>query len=191
MGICGTAMSSLAGLLQARGYQISGSDQKFYPPASIELKSRKIKTFTGYREENIHAHLDLVIVGNVISRRMPECQALMKKGVPYISLTDAVNQILIKDKVCPIMITGTHGKTTASFLAAWVLDQCKTNPSFIIGGVDQVFRSGYRDTDSPYVVLEGDEYDTAFFDKNPKFLNYRPQFVLLTSIEWDHCGYLS
>ena len=185
MGVCGTAMSSLAGLLVEQGYFVSGSDQSFYPPASEELKRLGIRILKGYKAENIHSRLDLVVVGNVISKNMPEAQALLRSGLPYLSLPEILNPLVIKKKNS-IMVCGTHGKTTISFLSAWVLDQCGLNPGFMIGGVAENFKSGFRLKDSNWFIVEGDEYDTAFFEKTPKFVHYISTHRILTNVEFDH-----
>ncbi|MDE0119776.1 MAG: Mur ligase family protein [Bdellovibrionales bacterium] len=185
MGVCGTAMSSLAGLLKKMGYNVRGSDNHFYPPVSEELKKMGIFTIHGYKAENIHSGLDLVIVGNVISRNMPEAQALLKSGLPYISLPSALNSFIIGTKT-GVMICGTHGKTTVSCLSAWVLQECGLNPGFMIGGVAENFDRSFHLNDSHWFVLEGDEYDTAFFEKTPKCIHYNATYTLLNNIEFDH-----
>ena len=185
MGISGTAMSALAGLLQAQGYKVQGSDKNFYPPIGEELKKLNIPLTKGYRAENIHAGLDLVIVGNVISKHFPSAQALLKSQIPYMSLPEALNHFALKDKKS-IMVCGTHGKTTVSCLSAYVLKECGLAPSFMIGGVAENFKKGFYLSQSPWFVLEGDEYDTAFFEKSPKFIHYHAHYVLLNNIEFDH-----
>ena len=185
MGVCGTAMSSLAGLLKKRGYNVRGSDNHFYPPVSEELKKMGISTVHGYRSENIHSGLDLVIVGNVISKNMPEAKALLKSGLPYMSLPSALNSFVIGKKK-GVMICGTHGKTTISSLSAWVLHECGLDPGFMIGGVAENFDSSFQLSDSNWFLLEGDEYDTAFFEKTPKCIHYNTTYTLLNNIEFDH-----
>ena len=185
MGVCGTAMSSLAGLLKEKGYRVCGSDKAFYPPISEELKRMGIPTFKGYKAENIHKGLDLVVVGNVISKNMPEAQALLSSGLPYISLPEALNSFIIEKKNTA-MVCGTHGKTTISCLLTWVLQECGLKPGFMIGGVSENFKSGYRLSDSSWFVLEGDEYDTAFFEKTPKCIHYQATHTILSNIEFDH-----
>ena len=185
MGVCGTAMSSLAGLLKEKGYVVCGSDKTFYPPISEELEKMDIPTFKGYRAENIHKGLDLVVVGNVISKNMSEAQALLSSGLPYISLPEALNSFIIEKKNT-VMVCGTHGKTTISCLLAWVLQECGFNPGFMIGGISENFKTGYRFSDSPWFVLEGDEYDTAFFEKTPKCIHYHATHTVLSNIEFDH-----
>jgi len=185
MGVCGTAMSSLAGLLKKRGHIVCGSDRNFYPPISEHLKHMGIKTFKGYKKEHIHSGLDLVIVGNVISKNIPEAKALLSSRVPYITLPEALNTFITEDKNV-IMVCGTHGKTTVSCLAAWVLNECGLYPGFMIGGISDNFKTNFRLTDSKWFVIEGDEYDTSFFEKSPKFLHYKATHTLLNNIEFDH-----
>ena len=185
MGICGTAMSSLAGLLKEKGYDICGSDRSFYPPISDELKRMGIPTFTGYKAQNIHSGLDLVVVGNVISRSLPEAQALLSADLPYINLPEALNSFVIGNKNT-VMVCGTHGKTTISCLVAWVLHECGLDPGFMIGGVSENFKTGYHLSNSNWFVVEGDEYDTAFFEKTPKCVHYHSTHTLLSNIEFDH-----
>ena len=186
MGICGTAMSSLAGLLKSKGHHVQGSDQNFYPPISDELKQMGIPTFSGYKEKHIHSDLDLVVVGNVISKKMPEAQALLKSNVPYMHLPEALNAFVLKERI-PVMVCGTHGKTTVSGLCAHVLQECGWDPGFMVGGVLENFKRGYKiGRTSSFFVVEGDEYDTAFFEKTPKFLHYHSVYTLLNNIEFDH-----
>ena len=185
MGVCGTAMSSLAGLLKEKGYNVCGSDRSFYPPVSDELKRMDICTIKGYKKENIHSDLDLVIVGNVISKNLPESQALLNSNLPYMSLPEALNAFVIEKKNT-VMVCGTHGKTTVSCLSAWLLHECGLNPGFLIGGVSENFKTGFRFGKSNWFVVEGDEYDTAFFEKTPKFIHYHSTHTLLNNIEFDH-----
>jgi UDP-N-acetylmuramate: L-alanyl-gamma-D-glutamyl-meso-diaminopimelate ligase len=185
MGICGTGMGSLAGMLKAQGYHITGSDQAVYPPMSTFLAGLGIDLKPGYGPENLASHPDLVIVGNVITRVNPEAQELMRLGLPFLSLPQALAQFFLKDRI-PLVITGTHGKTTTASLLASILDQSGLSPGFMIGGILKGYERNYQIGSGPYFVIEGDEYDTAFFDKGPKFLHYRPHYAVLTSIEFDH-----
>lgn len=185
MGICGTAMGSLAGILKSMGYQVSGSDQSVYPPMSTQLTNLGIKLQEGYRAENLHPRPDMVIVGNVISKNNPEAQALLSSDIPYTSLPKAMGEFVI-DKRQSIVMAGTHGKTTTTSMMAWVAETCGLKPGFLIGGVPENFSHSFRKPDGDWFVIEGDEYDTAFFDKVPKFVHYRPKHVILTSIEFDH-----
>jgi UDP-N-acetylmuramate: L-alanyl-gamma-D-glutamyl-meso-diaminopimelate ligase len=183
--ICGVGMASLAGLLQARGYRITGSDQNIYPPMSAYLKEIGVHVLPGYRAEHVSPRPDLVIIGNAISRDNPEADAVLKQQIPYISFPEALGSFLIGERIS-VVVAGTHGKTTTTALAAWVLNSAGLDPGFFVGGVPLNFGSGWRTGAGAHVVLEGDEYDTAFFDKGPKFLHYRPQHVIVTSVEFDH-----
>jgi len=185
MGICGTAMASLAGLLKDRGYHVTGSDQNVYPPMSTQLERIGIKIMEGYRRENLASNPDLVIVGNVISRQMEEAQGLLDSSIPFTSLPSAMGQLVI-DQRHSIVVAGTHGKTTTTSLTAWVAEQLALKPGFLIGGIPKNFDLSYRVPEGEWFVIEGDEYDTAFFDKVPKFIHYRPRSVILTSVEFDH-----
>jgi UDP-N-acetylmuramate: L-alanyl-gamma-D-glutamyl-meso-diaminopimelate ligase len=185
IAICGVGMASLAGLLQAQGYRVTGSDQNIYPPMSTYLEEMGIEVLAGYKEENLKEAPDLVVVGNAVSRDNPEVQALLRLGVPYISFPQALGKFMIDEK-SSVVISGTHGKTTTTALMAWVLAKAGWDPSFFIGGIPKDFPGGFRQGKGSWVVLEGDEYDSAFFDKGPKFLHYRPEKVILTGLEFDH-----
>ncbi len=185
IAICGVGMASLAGLLQDRGYHVTGSDQNIYPPMSTYLAEIGIEVMAGFSAEHLDSSPDFVIIGNVVSRGNPEAEYVLKRGVPYNSFPQALGQFLI-GKRRSLVVTGTHGKTTTTALAAWVLSRAGLDPGFFVGGVPLNFGSGWRTGNGDYVVLEGDEYDSAFFDKGPKFLHYRPRHVILTSVEFDH-----
>ncbi|HVO95257.1 MAG TPA: UDP-N-acetylmuramate:L-alanyl-gamma-D-glutamyl-meso-diaminopimelate ligase [Terriglobales bacterium] len=185
IAICGVGMASLAGLLQSRGYRITGSDQNVYPPMSTYLESIGIDVLSGFRAEHISPRPDLVVVGNAVSRNNSEADAVLAADIPYISFAEALGRYLISDRTS-LVVAGTHGKTTTTALAAWVLSRAGLDPGFFVGGVPLNFGSGWKSGAGPHVVLEGDEYDTAFFDKGPKFLHYRPKHVILTSVEFDH-----
>ena len=185
IAICGVGMASLAGLLQSQGYRVTGSDQNVYPPMSTYLQGIGIPILSGYREEHLSPRPDLVVIGNAVSRSNPEAEAVLNQGLPYISFPQALGQFLIRSRTS-LVVAGTHGKTTTSALAAWVLTRAGLDPGFFIGGVPLNFGSGWNPGNGDYVVLEGDEYDSAFFDKGPKFLHYRPHNVILTSVEFDH-----
>jgi UDP-N-acetylmuramate: L-alanyl-gamma-D-glutamyl-meso-diaminopimelate ligase len=185
MGVGGTAMGSFAGMLKEAGYEVTGSDQNVYPPMSTQLARWGIPVKEGYRPENLEPRPDLVIVGNVITRKNPEAEALLASGAPFMSFPAAFAELFLAGKH-PVVIAGTHGKTTTSSLAAWLLAAGGLDPSFLIGGVTRNWGSNFRlGTGAPFVV-EGDEYDTAFFDKGPKFLHYRPRTAVVTSVEFDH-----
>lgn len=185
MGICGTGMGSLAGMLKEQGYHLTGSDQAVYPPMSTFLAHLGIAVTQGYSPANLLPRPDLVIVGNVITRVNPEAQELIRLQIPFLSLPQALARFFLKDKI-PLVITGTHGKTTTAALLASILDQAGLSPGFMIGGILKGYERNYQIGKGPYFVIEGDEYDTAFFDKGPKFLHYRPHYAVLTSIEFDH-----
>jgi UDP-N-acetylmuramate: L-alanyl-gamma-D-glutamyl-meso-diaminopimelate ligase len=185
MGICGTGMGSLAGMLNERGYRITGSDQAVYPPMSTFLEKLGIAVRQGYGPENLDPPPDLVIVGNVITRDNPEARELIRRDLPCLSLPQALAHFFLEGKR-PLVITGTHGKTTTSALLASILDQAGLAPGFMVGGILQGYERNYQLGRGEYFVIEGDEYDTAFFDKGPKFLHYRPYLAVLTSIEFDH-----
>ncbi len=185
MGICGTGMASLAGILKEKGYSVSGSDQNIYPPMSHFLEKLSIPVLSGYKPDNLSPKPDLIIVGNVITKYNPEAVELSRLGIPYLSLPQALKIFAMEGKRS-IVITGTHGKTTTSALASWILDQAGLDPSFMVGGILHNFPGNFRLGEGPYIVIEGDEYDTAFFDKGPKFLHYSPWIAILTSIEFDH-----
>jgi UDP-N-acetylmuramate: L-alanyl-gamma-D-glutamyl-meso-diaminopimelate ligase len=185
MGICGTGMASLAGILRYKGYSITGSDENIYPPMSDFLRDLSIPIFEGYKPENLAVAPDLVIVGNVITRHNPEAIELSNIGVPYLSFPQAIRHFAINGKKS-IVISGTHGKTTTSSLITWILEKSGMDPGFMIGGILNNFQKNFKIGDGPFFVVEGDEYDTAFFDKGPKFLHYSPWITILTSIEFDH-----
>jgi len=185
MGICGTAMASLAGILKHEGRLVTGSDQNVYPPMSGFLEALSIKVLEGYTAENLHPVPDLVIVGNVITKLNPEAVELARLGIPYLSLPQALQAFAMKGKKS-IVICGTHGKTTTTALIAWVLENAGLDPSFMVGGIPRNFEGSFKLGKGPHFVIEGDEYDTAFFDKGPKFLHYSPWLTVLTSIEFDH-----
>jgi UDP-N-acetylmuramate: L-alanyl-gamma-D-glutamyl-meso-diaminopimelate ligase len=185
MGICGTAMASLAGLLKDRGYKVTGSDANPYPPMSTQIENLGIKLMKGYGASNLHPRPDYVIVGNVISANNEEAQELLKLGIPYTSLPKALGEHIIQNRES-IVISGTHGKTTTTSMMAWVAEFCGHQPGFLIGGIPKNFAQSFKNPVGNYFVIEGDEYDTAFFDKVPKFIHYRPRHVILTSIEFDH-----
>lgn len=185
MGICGTGVGALAGMLKSAGFVVTGSDQQVYPPMSDFLAGQNIVVQSGYSSDNLEPLPDLVVVGNVIRRDNPEALALAELGIPYVSFPQALGHFFIRDKIS-LVITGTHGKTTTSSLLATLLREIGAEPSFMIGGLVQAFGRNFNVTEGKYFVAEGDEYDTAFFDKGPKFLHYRPQIAILTSIEFDH-----
>jgi UDP-N-acetylmuramate: L-alanyl-gamma-D-glutamyl-meso-diaminopimelate ligase len=182
---CGTGMGTLACILKEMGYSISGSDQNIYPPMSDFLNEKGIPLFKGYNPANLNPRPDLVIIGNAVTRQNVEAQAVLQKGIPYMSMPQAVNRFIAKDKKI-ILVTGTHGKTTTASIMAHILYTAGMDPSFMIGGILKDFNSSFRIGSGDYMVIEGDEYDTAFFDKGPKFMHYDPDITLMTGIEFDH-----
>ncbi|MEW6218339.1 MAG: UDP-N-acetylmuramate:L-alanyl-gamma-D-glutamyl-meso-diaminopimelate ligase [Thermodesulfobacteriota bacterium] len=185
MGICGTGMAALAGLLQEAGFVVTGSDTATYPPMSLFLAEKGIPVAEGYRAANLDPRPDLVVVGNVIRATNPEAQALAALAVPYLSMPQALGHFFLAG-ARSLVVAGTHGKTTTSSLLASVLHHAGLTPGFLIGGLVQGFGANHALGGGQYFVVEGDEYDTAFFDKGPKFLHYRPGIAILTSIEFDH-----
>ncbi|MBD3308941.1 UDP-N-acetylmuramate:L-alanyl-gamma-D-glutamyl-meso-diaminopimelate ligase [candidate division KSB3 bacterium] len=185
MAICGMAMGSLAGMLKAAGYDVRGSDEQVYPPMSDQLDRLGIPYFEGFRASNLDWHPDLVVVGNVITRANPEATALRERGLPYASMPETLAKLFIRNRHS-IVVTGTHGKTTTSGVIAWTLAQAGRDPGFMIGGVLKNFDTTSQIGTGDDFVVEGDEYDTAYFDKVPKFVHYRPTTGIITSIEYDH-----
>lgn len=186
IGICGTGMGSLAGLLKELGYEVSGSDFNAYPPMSDALAEQNIPVLTPYQIENIKsAEPDLVIVGNAIVSKNPEAQYLLQSEIPYLSMPQALNHFFLSQKEV-IVVSGTHGKTTTTSILAYLLQELGQDPSYMIGGISQNFSKSFHIGKGEYFVIEGDEYDTAFFDKGPKFLHYNPKHVIMTSLEFDH-----
>jgi len=185
LGVCGTGMAALAGMLQKSGYLVTGSDQQVYPPMSDFLAQAGIAIKSPYAAGNLHPKPDMAIVGNVIRKVNPEAQELARLGIPYLSFPQALAQFFISGKMS-LVVAGTHGKTTTASLLASALHHAGLDPSFMIGGIVREFGGNFRLGHGPQVVLEGDEYDTAFFDKGSKFLHYQPQAAILTSLEFDH-----
>ncbi len=185
-GICGTAMASLAGMLQQKGYSVSGSDSDVYPPMSEFLERLRIPVFKGFNAENIRKSApDLVVIGNALSRGNPEIEYVLDSGIRYTSMAEMMKEFFIRGKNS-IVVTGTHGKTTTTAMLAWILEVAGRKPSFLVGGIVENFGRSFQIAEGPDFVIEGDEYDTAFFDKGPKFLHYLPRIVLLKNIEFDH-----
>ena len=185
IGICGTAMASLAGMLQARGHKVTGSDQNVYPPMSTQLESLGIDIMIGYAAKNARIGADCTIVGNTISRGNPELEEVLNRKLLYRSQAEVVKEEFIRGRRS-LVVAGTHGKTTTTSIATWVAEVGGLNPSFLVGGVVQNFGASFRVTDSEYFVIEGDEYDTAYFDKKPKFMHYLPEIAIVNNIEFDH-----
>jgi len=184
IAVCGTGMGALACMLKDLGFEITGSDQNIYPPMSTFLSEKGIPILKGFSAAHLSDKPDLIIVGNTVSRENSEVQEMIDKSIPCCSMPQAIQHFWGQKKL--LLITGTHGKTTTSSVLAWILKQANEDPTFFIGGIVQNFSSNYCIGNGPYMVIEGDEYDTAFFDKGPKFLHYHPSHVILTSIEFDH-----
>ncbi len=185
IGICGTAMGSTAVALRALGHTISGSDAQVYPPMSDVLRGAGITLSEGYGPQNLPAMADVYVVGNAISRGNAELEAVLEKKLPYVSMAELLKQEVIQGKRS-FVVSGTHGKTTTTTMLAWIFEHAGKNPGFMIGGVPENFTSGARFTDSDIFIIEGDEYDTAYFDKRSKFLHYLPECAIVNNIEFDH-----
>ncbi|HEU4416162.1 MAG TPA: UDP-N-acetylmuramate:L-alanyl-gamma-D-glutamyl-meso-diaminopimelate ligase [Candidatus Angelobacter sp.] len=185
IGICGTAMASLAGLLKQRGFKVTGSDMAAYPPMSDFLASINIPILQPYAEANLKPRPDMVIVGNAISRGNPELEYVLDERILLRSMPDILYDLFLRSRQ-PLVIAGTHGKTTTTSMLAWIFQSAGKDPSFLIGGIAENFGSSFALRQGRHFIIEGDEYDTAFFDKGPKFLHYFPQAAILTSVEFDH-----
>ena len=189
IGICGTAMASLAGMLQERGFRVTGSDAASYPPMSTFLESLGIPVAQPFAEANLGSHSDprpdLVVVGNALSRGNVELERLLDERLPFCSLPQILHDEFLVGKDV-LVVAGTHGKTTTTSMLAWIFETAGLQPSFLIGGIAENFGRSFGLGDGKHFILEGDEYDTAFFDKGPKFLHYFPDSVILTSVEFDH-----
>lgn len=185
IGICGTAMASLAGLLKDRGFKVTGSDLNPYPPMSTQIEGMGIQIQRPYKKENLHPKPDFVVIGNVIPASNEEAMEVNALSLPYCSLPQAMGEIIIADRDS-FVIAGTHGKTTTTSLMSWVAENCGLQPGFLIGGIPKNFSQSFKNPAANTFVIEGDEYDTAYFDKVPKFIHYKPKHVVLTSVEFDH-----
>jgi len=186
IGIAGTAMASLAGMLQQRGYEVGGSDEHVYPPMSTYLEQLRIPVLEGYTKEHLETFRpDLVVIGNVAAKTNAEAAATLELDLPYTSMPEAIYSLFIKDKHS-VVVSGTHGKTTTTSLMAWLLEAAGRDPSMVVGGIPLNFNQNFKLGDGPEFVIEGDEYNTAFFDKGPKFLHYHANTLLLNNIEFDH-----
>lgn len=185
MGIGGSGMNALAGLFVEAGWQVRGSDGPIYPPASDELKKLNVAVMEGYKPENLQPAPDLVVVGNVISKGNPEYDALIKTSIPFTSMAQAIAKYFIADKQS-VVVAGTHGKSTTTSMMAFLLNECGEKPGYFVGGIPLNFMKGYQRSLGDYFVIEGDEYDTACFEKTPKFFHYLPRHLILTSVEFDH-----
>jgi len=185
IGICGTAMASMAGMLAERGFRVSGSDAAAYPPMSDFLQSLRIPVSQPFAAENLNPTPDLVVVGNAISRGNIELEHVLDHRIPFCSMPQLLHDEFLRGKEV-LVVAGTHGKTTTTSMLSWIFECAGTCPSFLIGGIAENFGRSFQLGNGKYFILEGDEYDTAFFDKGPKFLHYFPDAVILTSVEFDH-----
>ena len=185
IGICGTAMGSVAAALQERGFKVTGSDESIYPPMSIFLEERGIKLHQGYDKKNIPADADVVVIGNAMKRGNPEVEAVLNRKLFYLSLPEVLKNYFLRGKH-NLVVTGTHGKTTTTSLLAWIMEKGGRKPGYLIGGIPKNLGQGALLNDSKYFVIEGDEYDSAFFDKRSKFVHYLPELVIVNNIEFDH-----
>src|ERR1700736_3436717 len=185
MGVCGTAMGAVAAAIRDLGFVISGSDENVYPPMSTFLAEKQVPISAGYRPENVPDDVDLVVIGNAIFRGNPELESVLKRKLLYRSLPETIKDFFLQGKH-NVVVTGTHGKTTTTALVTWIFSQAGLNPGFLIGGIAKDLQRGASFPDSQYFVLEGDEYDTAFFDKRSKFLHYLPQTLVINNVEFDH-----
>ena len=178
-------MGSVAAALRERGFSVTGSDENIYPPMSIFLEKKGVSLQEGYRAENIPADVDVVVVGNAIKRGNPEVEAVLNRKLFYLSLPEVLKDYFLRGRH-NLVVTGTHGKTTTTALLAWIMEKAGREPGYLIGGLPRNLGQGARLNDSKYFVIEGDEYDTAFFDKRSKFIHYLPELVIVNNIEFDH-----
>jgi UDP-N-acetylmuramate: L-alanyl-gamma-D-glutamyl-meso-diaminopimelate ligase len=185
IGVAGTAMAALAGMLTERGYRVTGSDNQLYEPTASLLKNSRVEVIGSFAASNLNPAPDLVVVGNVIPRANPEAVALLQTDIPYLSMPEALWHFFLQNHRV-LMVAGTHGKTTSTAMMAHVLASANRDPSMLVGGVAKDFGSNYRLGRGEDFVIEGDEYDTAFFDKGPKFLHYRANGAIITAVEFDH-----
>src|SRR5579872_5605998 len=184
-GIGGTAMAAAAAAMQDKGFEVTGSDQNVYEPMASFLASKKIAVMNGYDERNLAHKPDLVVIGNAISRGNPEAEQVLDHKLRYTSLPELLAEFFIRGKRS-LVVSGTHGKTTTTSLLAWVFEHNGFKPSYLIGGIPNNFTQGARFTDSEWFIIEGDEYDTAFFDKRSKFIHYQPEVAIINNLEFDH-----
>jgi UDP-N-acetylmuramate: L-alanyl-gamma-D-glutamyl-meso-diaminopimelate ligase len=185
LGISGTAMGSVAAALKDLGCNVTGSDENVYPPMSTFLTEKGITFQSGYAAANLPPDADVIVVGNAIRRGNPEVEEVLNRKLYYLSLPEVLKEFFLRGKH-NLVVTGTHGKTTTTSLLTWIFEKAGKNPSYMIGGIPHNLSSGARFTDSRYFIIEGDEYDTAFFDKRSKFIHYLPELVIVNNIEFDH-----
>jgi UDP-N-acetylmuramate: L-alanyl-gamma-D-glutamyl-meso-diaminopimelate ligase len=185
LGICGTAMGAVAAALRDQGYDVTGSDEDIYPPMSTFLEEKGIALRKGYRPENLPAEAELIVIGNAIRRGNPEVEAVLNRKLPYTSLPEVLKFFFLGGRH-NLVVTGTHGKTTTTALLAWILESAGLAPGYVIGGLPNNLPQGAQLRPSDHYVIEGDEYDTAFFDKRSKFVHYLPELLIINNIEFDH-----
>ncbi|MDD5365123.1 MAG: UDP-N-acetylmuramate:L-alanyl-gamma-D-glutamyl-meso-diaminopimelate ligase [Gallionellaceae bacterium] len=186
LGICGTFMGGIAVIARQAGHTVTGCDAQVYPPMSTQLESQGIALIEGFGAEQADIGADVFVIGNVVSRgKQPLMEAILDRGLPYVSGPQWLYENVLKDKWV-LAVAGTHGKTTTSAMLAWILEDAKLNPGYLVGGVPMNFEVSARLTESPFFVIEADEYDTAFFDKRSKFVHYRPRTAILNNLEYDH-----
>ncbi|MBI4807520.1 MAG: UDP-N-acetylmuramate:L-alanyl-gamma-D-glutamyl-meso-diaminopimelate ligase [Nitrosomonadales bacterium] len=185
LGICGTFMGGIAAIAKQSGYRVTGCDANVYPPMSTQLEAQGIELIEGFGVEQLELKPDVFVIGNVVSRGNPLMEEILNRNLPYASGPQWLADTLLRDKWV-LGVAGTHGKTTTSSMLAWILEHAGLNPGFLIGGVPQNFGISARITESPFFVIEADEYDTAFFDKRSKFVHYHPRTAILNNLEFDH-----
>jgi UDP-N-acetylmuramate: L-alanyl-gamma-D-glutamyl-meso-diaminopimelate ligase len=190
LAVCGTGTASLAGCLAAQGHRVSGSDRNFHPPMGPLLQQAGVETRRGFDPRHLDPEPDLVVIGNAIHRDNPEALAAMERGIPFLSFPQAVRRFLLHGRH-PVVVAGTHGKTSTTATTAWILEAAGLAPGFLVGGVLNNFQRSYGLGSGAPFAVEGDEYETAFFDKVPKFLHYAPQTLVLTGVEFDHADNFS
>ncbi|MBN2858103.1 MAG: UDP-N-acetylmuramate:L-alanyl-gamma-D-glutamyl-meso-diaminopimelate ligase, partial [Candidatus Delongbacteria bacterium] len=185
IGISGTLMGNAAIYLSRQGYDVRGSDKAFYPPIGDMLKNAKMKLFEGFDGKNLDWKPDLVIIGNSISRGNPEAERTLNERMNFMALPELLKYMFIKDKNS-IVVSGTHGKTSTTSIISKIFTDAGKDPSYLIGGIPVGLDNGFKNGEGDYFIIEGDEYDTAFFDKRPKFVHYKPHCLIINNIEFDH-----
>lgn len=185
VAVCGTGMGALAVMLKSLGHRVTGSDENVYPPMSTVLSEQQIPVFEGFSAANLEPRPDLVVIGNAVSRGNPEAESVLDRKIRYASMPETLKSFFLWDRK-PVVVTGTHGKTTTTAMLAWVLTEADLDPSYIVGGVPIGWQTGARLGSGDLFILEGDEYDSAFFDKRAKFLHYLPDTVIINNVEFDH-----
>lgn len=190
LGIAGTAMASLAALLKMKGHQVWGTDQGIYPPMSDFLAAHQITVHQGYDKKHLREPIDTVVIGNSLSRGNDEVEAILNSKLTFTSLPQLIHDEFVRDHDT-IAVTGTHGKTSITALISWIFDMASLSPTFLIGGIARNFSSSIQLGSGKYFIIEGDEYDSAFFDKRPKFLHYFPKYLIINNIEFDHADIYS